>query len=224
MGRPKERNSRRSRQERRRKASEAAGNLSRRTEPNQRVLDRRALFSFLETSGGMIDQDIHDGIGQLRALGLLDGHGHDSKTLCDTGRLWGDHYASLLTGVGGARVASYERTDKGRTVVRETGFDRRWDAMNEALGEFERDVLITLLVDPIVGSWHEGFETARWAQALIDEELIRRRRIPTRRMADGSRCPISLPDLNDRELLKVAIRGLCQLVDASLPSRWERAA
>jgi hypothetical protein len=36
--------------------------------------------------------------------------------------------------------------------------------------------------------------------------------------------PVRFPDANDHELLRAAIRGLCVLVDGSLPARFERRA
>ena len=66
--------------------------LMERNPPADYILERRRLFSFVTpTKGpdgrvGEIDQDVCDGIGQLQALGLLDGHGFDGKDLRDAGR------------------------------------------------------------------------------------------------------------------------------------------
>jgi hypothetical protein len=65
-----------------------------RTLPAEYILARRKLFSFVEPSmkdklggrNGEIDSEICDAIGQMCALGLLDGHGHDPIELRDKGR------------------------------------------------------------------------------------------------------------------------------------------
>jgi hypothetical protein len=92
-----------------------------RTSPNMRVMELRRLFSFvqppadkrLDGRNGEIDSEVCDAIGQLCALGLLDGHGHDPIELRDKGRFWGCHYAKLMKGVG-AKTGSYERADRSQ--------------------------------------------------------------------------------------------------------------
>jgi hypothetical protein len=184
------------------------------------ILEKRKLFSFVTPSKGPdgrtgeIDQDICDGIGQFHALGLLDGHGLDPQDLRDKGREWRNGYVMLLR-KSGFKTGSYERMDKSKEDIRYTGRDAHFDRLDECLRGFERTVLLSLLVDPIVGSWPNGEEEAPWVRAIIGEALLKRGRI----------LPfVRFPDANDRELLKASIRGLCSIVDASLPNRWERAA
>lgn len=190
------------------------------TPPPDHILERRKLFAFVTpTKGpdgrvGEIDQDVCDGIGQLHALGLLDNNGFDPQDLRDKGRDWRDGYVRLLR-KSGYKTGGYERMDKAREQLRYTAADARFDAMDDALRGFERSALLSLLVDPIVGSWPDGETEAPWVRALVGEALL----------AKGKHLPLfRFPDANDRELLKAAIRGLCVLVDAGLPSRWEQTA
>jgi hypothetical protein len=127
------------------------------------ILEKRKLFSFVTPSKGPdgrtgeIDQDICDGIGQFHALGLLDGHGLDPQDLRDKGREWRNGYVMLLR-KSGFKTGSYERMDKSKEDIRYTGRDAHFDRLDECLRGFERTVLLSLLVDPIVGSWPNGEE------------------------------------------------------------------
>ncbi len=194
--------------------SQAKAEIAKRNPPAQHILDRRELFAFVTpTKGpdgrtGEIDQDVCDGIGQLHALGLLNGYGCDPQDMRDKGRLWGDHYAALLNGVGGAKVSNFERTAQSKGVVRETGFDRLWDTMNAAPSERQRSVLIDLLVDPLVGIKPLGQQIAFWAQALIDEALLKRGKV--RRHA-----VIRMPGAIDHDRMADAVEGLCALCEGT---------
>jgi hypothetical protein len=188
------------------------------TPPPDHILAKRKLFSFVTpTKGpdgrvGEIDQDVCDGIGQFHALGLLDGHGLDPQDLRDKGRQWRDGYVMLLR-KSGFKTGGYERMDKAKEDIRYTGRDAHFDRLDESVSGFERTVLLSLLVDPIVGSWPDGEDNAPWVRSIIGEALLKRGRFV------GA---MRMPDLHDRALFEAAIRGLCLLVDASLPGRYER--
>lgn len=189
-----------------------------RTVPNLRIIELRRLFSFvqpppesrLDGRNGEIDSEVCDAIGQMCALGLFDGHGHDPIEMRDKGRFWGCHYAKLLKGVG-VKTGGYERADRSQASGALTGADILFDRMDSTLPAYERTVLLSLLVDPLIG--HD--EPVPWAQSLIDEALIERGRIPR---------AMRFPDTTDRAYLAAAIRGLCALVDGALPGRFERRA
>jgi hypothetical protein len=189
-----------------------------RVEAPEHIVRLREQFGFVSpTKGpegreGTIDQDICDGIGQLHALGLLDGHGHDAQDLRDHGRRWRDGYATILR-KSGYTCGEIDRAPKGVSVAHYTHQDAKWDAMDEALNGFERSALRSLLIDPVVGSWPDGETESPWVRALVAEGLLAKGKVV-------KFC--RFPDSNDRELLAAAIRGLCILIDASLPSRWER--
>lgn len=188
------------------------------TPPADHILEKRKLWSFVTpTKGpdgrtGEIDQDVCDGIGQLHALGLLDGHGFDATELRDIGREWRDWFTMTLRRQG-FKAGGYERVDKSRE--REPRHNERLDRMDMALTGFDRTALMSLLIDPIVGSWPSGETDAPWVRGLIAEGLLARGRI-----VKFAR----FPDTNDRGLLEASIRGLCALKDASLPGRYERRA
>lgn len=194
-----------------------------RTAPNERVLERRRLFAWvqppskdrLEGRNGEIDSEVCDAIGQFCALGFFDNHGHDPIEMRDKGRFWGGHYARLMKR-SSMKIGSAERSAKSTSdVVSQSPADLLFDRMDEALPRYERDVLLSLIVDPLIGSDPMGREFSPWSQALIDEGL-RNRGIFVRCGAFPTEC--------DRELLNATIRGLCVLVDGALPNRWEQKA
>lgn len=192
-----------------------------RNQPADYILERRRLFSFVQAPpesrqdgrNGEIDSEVCDAIGQLCALGYLDGHGYDPIELRDKGRFWGCHYAKLMKRHG-PRTGNYERKDRSEPSGALTGEDLLFDRMDEALGNgFERSALLSLVVDPLIG--HR--ENVPWAQMLIDDELFKRGRYTAFMTVGGV-------TESDRNLLRATIRGLCALVEGSLPGRYERRA
>jgi hypothetical protein len=186
--------------------------LGERNPPADYITERRNLFSFVTpTKGpdgrvGEIDQDVCDGIGQLHALGLLDGHGFDGKDLRDAGRFFGEHYWTRYKETA-PKTAKYERRDKSVSAfLGETAADRRFDRMDESLRGYERSVLMSLVVDT---AW--GDVIIPWAQALIDEALGNRGRF--------RKGPIRFPDMNDRAMLEALVRGLCLILDGGMELR-----
>jgi hypothetical protein len=182
--------------------------------PADYILERRRLFSFvqlpasdrLEGRNGEIDSEVCDGIGQLHALGLLDGHGHDGKDLRDAGRFFGDYYWSRYRETA-PKSAQYERQDKSMSAfLGETAADRRFDRMDDLLKGYERQVLMSLVVDT---AW--GDEIIHWAQALIDEALLGRGRVPMR--------AVRFPDAEDRAKLAACVRGLLAIFDGGMEMR-----
>lgn len=188
------------------------------TPPPDHILERRKLFSFVTPAKGPdgrvgeIDQDICDGIGMLHALGLLDNHGFDATELRDIGREWRNGYVAALKPMA-CKTGSYERQSKGVTRSEYTAKDEKWDRLNDSLSGIEKMALLTLLVDPEVGTWLDRGETP-WVQAIVGEALLERKKLPPP--------PYVFPTMMDREMLKAAVRGLLQLMDASLPSRREQ--
>jgi hypothetical protein len=188
------------------------------TPPPDHILERRKLFSFVSpTKGpdgrsGEIDQDVCDGIGQFHALGLLDGYPIDALELRNIGREWRDWFVSLLRRQG-FKGGGYERMDKARE--REPRHSERMDRMDDALCGYERSALMSLLIDPVVGSWPLGEAESPWVRSIVAKGLLERKRVV--RFA-------RFPDANDEALLAAAIRGLFCLHDASLPGRYERRA
>ena len=193
--------------------SRAASALAERNPPAHYILERRRLFSFVTpTKGpdgrvGEIDQDVCDGIGQLHALGLLDGHGFDGKDLRDAGRFFGEHYWTRYRETA-PKTGKYERQDKSMSAyLGETAADRRFDRMDDVLRGYDRQVLMSLVVDT---AW--GDEIIPWAQSLIDEALLQRHRTPDTR-------PVRFPGMVDRAMLEACIRGLVVIVDGGMEMR-----
>lgn len=182
--------------------------------PADYIVERRKLFSFvqlpaddrLEGRNGEIDSEVRDGLGQLHACGLLDGHGFSGKDLRDAGWFYGEHYWNRYRATS-PRSAQYERTDKSVSAyLGETAADRRFDRMDELLRGYERSVLMSLVVDK---AWTD--EIVPWAQALIDEALLARGRV--------RKGVVRFPDLEDRAMLQACIRGLCMIFDGGMEMR-----
>lgn len=213
MARPRDPSSRRSKAERRRakRAAEAAASIGSRSNPNDRVTERRERFRFL--GSGRIDQDIHDGIGQLHALGLLNGHGHEAKDLRDIGRDYAELYWERYE-LTAPSTGQFERRSRGTGEPpprngRYNRFDRLDDAMPRVC--MERTAIHMLVIHHYHSDNLEG-----WVQRLVNYELAKR----------------GVPDVlvdthshgHDCYMLGCAVRGLCQLMDAGLPARFERRA
>jgi hypothetical protein len=183
--------------------------MARNRKGRPRKTAEQKLRDSLEGRNGEIDSEVCDGIGQLCALGLLDGHGHDPIELRDKGRFWGCHYAKLMKRLG-TKTGGYERTSRSEATGALTGADMLFDRIDGNLPHYERQVLLTLLVDPLIG--HR--EIVPWAQSLIDYHLLER----------GKLLPIHrvhrFPDATDYAYLAATIRGLAILVDGALPARW----
>jgi hypothetical protein len=186
--------------------------VAERNPPADYIVVRRELFAWASpTKGpdgrhGELDQDICDGIGQLHILGLLDGHGFDAKDLRDAGRFFGEHYWTRYRETA-PKTGKYERRDKSMSAwLGETPADRRFDRMDDCLRGYERAVLMSLVVDT---AW--GDEIIPWAQSLIDEGLMAKKKLRSG--------VIRFPDGNDRAMLEACIRGLCAIVDGGLEMR-----
>jgi hypothetical protein len=191
--------------------SRALKAIMERNPPADYIVERRYLFGFLTPSKGPdgrvgeIDQDVCDGIGQLCAVGLLDGHGIDAKDLRDAGRFYGEHYWTRYRETA-PKTGKYERQDKSMSAwLGETAADRKFDRMDEVLKGHERAVLMSLVVDR---AW--GDEVIPWAKSMIDEKLIERRRIPKM---------MRFPDEHDRAMLAACVRGLCLIADGGMEMR-----
>jgi len=183
-----------------------------RVDPCEHILARRKLFAFVTpTKGpdgrvGEIDQDVCDGIGQLHALGKLDGHGIDPQELRDKGRLYGELYWNRYQATA-PKMGTFERADKStNSYDGPTGRDLLFSRMDDALAGYDRECLFDLVVDK---AW--GDDITGWAQAIIDHELLQRGRVPTF---------MRFPTADDYGRLEACIRALAALVDGCLPARW----
>lgn len=176
---------------------------------NPRVQARRALFDAMSIKGGKAVDQVFDGIGQLWALDFLDGHGFDGDSLRDIGRLWTELWWSCY-GSTKARGMQFARSDRAKANDNVTGRDRLFLRLDDAVprDSFERQALFDLLIEP-----EHSDDVAFWVERLVSRELLERGRVPDL---------IQFPTPNDHELLNGAIRGLCMLIDGSLPARWSQ--
>ena len=123
--------------------------------PADHILARRKLWSFVTPSkgpdgrGGEIDQDICDGIGQLHAIGLLDGHGIDPQELRDKGRLYANLYWKRYSATA-PKMGTFERADKSTSAYDgETAADRLFEKMDGVLSGYDRACVVDLVIDPM---------------------------------------------------------------------------
>jgi hypothetical protein len=169
------------------------------------------LFSFV--AEGNIDQDVCDGIGQLHALGLLDGYPVDGLELRNIGREYADLYWERYDATAPVS-GQFERRSKstGEPPPRNWRYDR-FDKLDQSLSRagMERTALYMLLIN------HYHSDTlAGWVQRLVNRELAERGRADVIVLVDSE------TEGHDRYMLTTAIRGLFCLHDASLPGRYER--
>jgi hypothetical protein len=195
------------------------------TPPADHIVAKRKLWSFVTpTKGpdgrtGEIDQDVCDGIGQFCALGILDNPAVDPVVLRDVGREWRNLHLKLIAPVS-MKTGGYERVSAGSAekplgLQRLNARDRdRYEKLDGALSGSARSALHMLLIEPEVGTWPLGQENVGWVQAVINEGLLKR----------GKVVPFLAMSMQDTFWKDEAIVGLFALYDASLPSRWERAA
>jgi hypothetical protein len=186
---------------------------------NDVVQRRRALFDAMCIKGGKAADQVFDGIGQLWALDMLDGHGIEDTALRDAGRLFAELYWERY-GLTAPRTAQYERASRTTNAyANKTRRDIMFDRMDDNLmpGYAERAAVISTCID----TWFSD-HVAEWAKPLIVEELVRRGRLTKREQYDGLDAAIMLPLPEHRWQLNALIRGLCLLVDAGLPARFEQ--
>lgn len=186
---------------------------------NDVVQRRRLLFDAGCIKGGKAADQVHDGIGQLWALDFLDGHGFDDTALRDAGRAFAELFWERY-GMTAPKTAKYERASRTTNAYDGPSMrDRIFDRMDDALmpGYMERAAVVTCTVD----MWFSD-AIVDWAQPLIVAELLKRGRIAKRMEYDGLDAAIMLPLPEHRQWLDALIRGLCLLVDAGLPARFEQ--
>lgn len=173
---------------------------------NEIVQARRLLFTHETIQGGKAADQVSDAIGRLWALGMLNNHGFDGKMLCDKGRdyanAWWAYWGGRLSATDNEPRTSSSQSKEVPSARPADLYFERIDAYLER-GTLARKCLLELLVD------YEGDDIAPWAARLIGHGLMERKRI---RFAE----PL---EPSDRIMLNAAIRGLCALVDGTVPMR-----
>jgi hypothetical protein len=161
--------------------------------------------------------DVFDGVGQLHAIGMLDGHGLDGALLRDGGRdyigLYNYYYIDMLPKGADLERAYGGRSGSGKSdlLPPATRRDIRFAQLDDLLpmGSDERRWTQRLLLD------HFGLDMVH---PVID-------RLVNFRFAQW-RLPVAglVASDEDFQVLGCFLRGLFALADGSMPSRLKCAA
>ena len=186
--------------------SRAGEKPAERNAPGPHILERRALFSFVEApKGGNIDPDIRDAVGQLQVLGLLDGYPADPVAMRDAARDYSDLYWRRYPETA-PKMGKFERSDKSsNSFDGETADDRRFDRMDAVLKADQRMWVFSAVCDR---QWGDDFEP--WVAGLIAEALLKRGKVV-------KFC--QFPSAEDYARLRSLCQGLCTLVYGATPQR-----
>lgn len=191
---------------------------------NDRCVERLNSFRHPEILGGKAAWiDIFDGVGQLHAIGMLDGHGLDGKLMREAGReyvgLFNYYWIDLLPKGSDLERAYGGSTGSGKSdlIPPATRREIRFAAFDALLptGSDERRLTHRLLLD------HFGLDTV---MPLVDR-LVNfrfnqwRLDLPTWHGRD-----IRTAGAEDFQTLGCILRGLFALADGALPNRWRIAA
>lgn len=183
---------------------------------NDRIVERLHRFRSKHILGGKAAWiDVFDGIGQLHAVGLLEGHGLDGKLLREAGRdyigLYHYYYIDLLPkgsdlervyGGGGGKSDEIPPATKRELrfaqldMLLPTRSDERYWTHEILLRNFGLDT-VHPLVERLV-----NYKFAQWGLPVAGE----------------------VAGADDFAALGCALRGLFALADGVLPDRWRIAA
>lgn len=135
---------------------------------NTKVQARSAMFAKFQ--GGKADQQVHDQIGRLWAVGLLDGYGCDGAILRDAGRryahLYWHRYGEMAPKMG-AMERKGQGYGEGGSVAAETAF-----AILDELARSAGHDAVTSMHALCVNGWWFPDENDGWADALINTALV----------------------------------------------------
>jgi hypothetical protein len=161
--------------------------------------------------------DLFDGIGQLHAIGMLDGHGLDGKLMREAGReyvgLYNYYFIEMMPKGSDLERAYGGRTGSGKldNIPPATRREIRFAQLDELLprGSEERYWTQKILLD------HFGLDTVH---PLID-------RLVNYKFAQW-KLPVAglIAGRDDFRKLEYILRGLFALADGALPDRWKIAA
>lgn len=185
---------------------------------NDRCVERLDRFRFHKILDGKAAWiDIFDGIGQLHAIGMLDGHGLDGKLMREAGRdyigLYNYYFIEMMPKGSDLERAYGGRAGSGKSdlIPPATRREIRFTQMDDLLprGSEERYWTQKILLD------HFGLDTVH---PLID-------RLVNYKFAQWL-LPVAgqVAGVEDFQRLGYILRGLFALADGSLPDRWKIAA
>lgn len=185
---------------------------------NDRVQQRLELFRHKRILDGKAAWiDIFDGIGQLHAVGLLDGHGIDGKLMREAGReyvgLYNYYFIDMMPKGCDLERAYGGKTGSGKSeaMPRATRREIRFAQLDELLprGSEERYWTQKLLLD------HFGLDTVLPLVERLVNYKFAQWKLPVAGM---------IAESDDFKRLGCILRGLFALADGAMPDRWRIAA
>lgn len=193
--------------------AKATTRAERKVQPNDRVVQRLEMFRHKQILGGKAQWiDVFDGIGQLHAVGMLDGHGLDGKLLREAGREYIGLYNYTWIALS-AKSSDLARGYGGKSNLDDTARDFRFASLDALLPRCsaERYWTHAILLD------HFGLDTVHPLVDRLVNFKMAQWRIPTVGNEDRD---LRVAGDTDFELLGHALRGLFALADGAMPERW----
>ena len=167
---------------------------------NDRVQARDAAFARFQN--GKAGEQIHDQIGRVWAVGLLDGRSIDAAILRDKGREYGGRYWQEYAEMAPSMGAS-ERTAKGND---NDGMDdkpgerfMRLDHLARSVGREAADAMHGLCVN----EWWFPDDNKPWVDRLINTQFLKA----------GAQVAGEIERVGDRELLRLAVDALVAMAE-----------
>jgi hypothetical protein len=188
---------------------------------NDRCVERLTAFRHANILGGKAEWiDIFDGVGQLHAMGMLDGHGIDGKLLREAGRdyvgLYNAYFIDLMPKGCDLERAYGGRSGSGKSdlIPPATKRDLRFAMMDDLLprGSEERYWCHKLLLDNF------GLDTVLPLVDRLVNFKFNQWKLP---LPEGER-DMRTAGTDDFLLLGCILRGLFALADGAMPNRWQR--
>jgi hypothetical protein len=186
--------------------------------PNDRVEERLLLFRHKNILNGKAAWiDVFDGIGQLHAVGMLEGHGIDGKLMRDAGReyvgLFNYYYIDMLP--------------KGCDLERAYGGPSLSGKCENLPPKTRRDIRFAQMDDLLPRGSNERYWTHK---ILLDHFGLDEVHPMVTRLVNYKRAQWKLPvsgevaGAEDFQKLGCLLRGLFALADGALPERRKLAA
>jgi hypothetical protein len=168
--------------------------------------------------------DVFDGVGQLHAIGMLEGHGLDGTLLRDAGReyigLYNYVYIDMLPkGSDLERVYAQSGTGKADNIPPATRREIRFAALDDLLptASAERYWTHQVLLN------HFGLDTVHPIVDRLVNYKMAQWKIPDPGTGYAFR-DIRVAGAEDFQILGCVLRGLFALADGAMPNRWSKAA
>jgi hypothetical protein len=166
--------------------------------------------------------DVYDGVGQLHAVGMLEGHGLDGKLLRNAGReyigLYNYIYIEMLPKSSDLqRVYTQSGTGKSDLIPDATAREKRFAKLDAVLplGSSERYWAQKILLD------HFGLDNVHPLVDRLVNYRMNQWRLP---LPGGAERDMRTAGAEDFQLLGYVLRALFALADGAMPERRRLAA